>query len=128
VRIEATFAPRTGSGWGIQLGEQIAALPADERPDGIVTTNDHLACGVVHGLLRGGMRVPEDIAIVGYDDIEFAAVAAVPLTSVRQPAREMGRAAAERLLQLVAGDAKPAGVAVRFEPELSVRASTVGHG
>lgn len=127
VRIDATFAPRTGPGWGIQLGEQIAALPAAERPDGIVTTNDHLACGVVHGLLRGGARVPDDVAIVGYDDIEFAAVAAVPLTSVRQPAREMGRAAAERLLQLVSGAAKPSGSAIRFEPELSVRASTVGH-
>ncbi|WP_345800561.1 LacI family DNA-binding transcriptional regulator [Microbacterium sp. AZCO] len=126
-RIDATFAPRTGPGWGIQLGEMIAAMPADERPDGIVTTNDHLACGVVHGLLRGGVRVPDEVAIVGYDDIDFAAVAAVPLTSVRQPAREMGRAAAERLLQLVSGAAEPAGVAIRFEPELSVRASTVGY-
>ena len=49
---------------------------------------------------RGGMRVPEDVAVVGYDDIEFGAVAAVPLTSVRQPAREMGRVAGLRLMQL----------------------------
>ena len=51
------------------------------------------------------MRVPDEIAVIGYDDIEFASVAAVPLTSVRQPAREMGRLAGDLLLHQIGGDA-----------------------
>ncbi len=76
----------------------------ESRPDGIVATNDHLACGIVYGLISNGVRVPEEIAVIGYDDIEFASVAAVPLTSVRQPAREMGRHAGELLLHQLTGD------------------------
>ncbi|WP_279234733.1 LacI family DNA-binding transcriptional regulator [Microbacterium sp. SS28] len=127
VRLDATWIPRTSAEYGVGVGIMIAGLPPGERPDGIVTTNDHLACGVVHGLLRGGMRVPDDVAVVGYDDIEFAAVAAVPLTSVRQPAREMGRVAAQQLLRLVSGEVQATGRSIRFEPELAVRASTVGY-
>ncbi|MEU1972641.1 LacI family DNA-binding transcriptional regulator [Microbacterium sp. NPDC019599] len=127
VSLDLMWSHRTTSERGIAMGARIAELPEDERPDGVVTTNDHLACGVVHGLLRAGVRVPEDVAVVGYDDIEFAAVAAVPLTSVRQPARDMGRAAGVRLMQLISGEAQASGHAIRFEPELSVRASTVGY-
>jgi len=125
--LELMWSQRTTLERGVSMGARIAEAARGERPDGIVTTNDHLACGVVHGLLRGGMRVPEDVAVVGYDDIEFAAVAAVPLTSVRQPARAMGHAAGLRLLQLMSGEVQASGHAIRFEPQLSVRASTVGY-
>ena len=127
VSLELMWSQRTTSERGVAMGTRIAELPESERPDGVVTTNDHLACGVVHGLLRAGVRVPEDVAVVGYDDIEFAAVAAVPLTSVRQPAREMGRAAGLRLMQLMSGEVQASGHAIRFEPTLTVRASTVGY-
>ena len=118
VSLELMWSQRTTLERGVSMGARIAELAESERPDGVVTTNDHLACGVVHGLLRGGMRVPEDVAVVGYDDIEFAAVAAVPLTSVRQPARAMGRAAGLRLMQLMSGEVQASGHAIRFEPEL----------
>jgi len=92
----------------------------------VLASNDHLAIGLVHGLISRGVRVPDDIAVVGYDDIEFAAIAAVPLTSVRQPAREMGRTAAEILLARIAGTAGADLGNVVYQPELVVRASTAG--
>ncbi|MCT9819789.1 LacI family transcriptional regulator [Microbacterium sp. W1N] len=125
VTMEVTWTARTTAEIGRDLGARIAAMPPAERPDGIIATNDHLGCGIVHGLVRGGVRVPEEIAVVGYDDIEFAEVAAVPLTSVRQPAREMGRAAGEMLLELTSGRATPSGRTLVFDPELVVRASTL---
>ncbi|WP_137845508.1 LacI family DNA-binding transcriptional regulator [Microbacterium sp. 2FI] len=126
--LETIWTERTTSQIGLAFGEQLAARHPDDRPDGLVVSNDHLAIGLVHGLLTHGVRVPEDIAVVGYDDIEFAAIAAVPLTSVRQPAREMGRTAAEMLLARISGD-EGAGLGnVVYRPELAVRASTIGHG
>ncbi|MGA7147304.1 MAG: substrate-binding domain-containing protein, partial [Microbacterium sp.] len=62
---------------------------------------------------------------IGYDDIEFASVAAVPLTSVRQPAREMGRRAGELLLRQIQGETPEPLRSVMFEPELVIRASSV---
>jgi LacI family transcriptional regulator len=72
-----------------------------------------------------GGRVPDDLAIVGYDDIDFAAAAAVPLTSVRQPRRELGRRAAELLLD-ESEDREHTHQRVLFEPELVARRSTLG--
>jgi LacI family transcriptional regulator len=109
----------------VAFGEQLAARSPADRPDGVVASNDHLAIGLVHGLISRGVRVPEDIAVVGYDDIEFAAIAGVPLTSVRQPAHEMGRTAAEMLLARISGIAGPELGNVVYRPELIVRASTM---
>ena len=67
--------------------------------------------------------MPEDLAIVGYDDIEFAGAAAVPLTSVRQPREELGRTAAELLLDEAQNPAH-AHEQILFTPELVARAST----
>ncbi|HEX5727860.1 LacI family DNA-binding transcriptional regulator, partial [Microbacterium sp.] len=88
LRLDISWTPRTTPELGRVLGEQVAALPPDERPDGIIATNDLLAAGIVQGLLSSGLRVPQDVAVVGYDDIEFATFAAVPLTTIRQPARD----------------------------------------
>jgi LacI family transcriptional regulator len=70
--------------------------------------------------------VPDDLAIVGYDDIEFAGAAAVPLTSVRQPRAQLGGAAMELLLDEVADPENHSYRQVVFEPELIVRESTGG--
>ncbi|WP_194410495.1 LacI family DNA-binding transcriptional regulator [Microbacterium cremeum] len=122
--LELIWTERTTSALGASFGEQLALREPAERPDGLVVSNDHLAIGLVHGLVSRGVGVPDDIAIVGYDDIEFAAIAAVPLTSVRQPAREMGRTAAEMLLARIGGTAGPEFTNVVYRPELIVRAST----
>lgn len=122
--LEPIWTERTTSEIGQRFGEQLARRDPGERPDGLVVSNDHLAIGLVHGLVSSGVRVPEDVAVVGYDDIEFAAIAAVPLTSVRQPAREMGRTAAEMLLARINGRGELGDVV--YQPELVVRASTAG--
>jgi LacI family transcriptional regulator len=110
----------------IGAGEEAARdiLAAAEPPSAIFCTNDLLALGVEHALIAAGHRVPEDFAIVGYDDVAFATMAFVPLTSVRQPANELGKRGAEQLLGEATDDAHKHEQIV-FEPELVVRASTV---
>jgi LacI family transcriptional regulator len=107
----------------------VAEVLRSPRPDAVLCANDVLALGVLRGLLEAGVRVPDDIALVGYDDIEFAVTAAVPLTSVRQPALEIGRRAAELLLDEVTGEVAGTGhrhEQVLYVPELVVRKSTGG--
>jgi LacI family transcriptional regulator len=110
---------------GRAVGEAIAAKPAAERPDGIFAANDLLAVGVLQAFAFGSsLRVPDDIALVGYDDIDFASAAVVPLTSVRQPSALIGRTGVELLLREADGDEGPREHVV-FDPELVTRASTV---
>ncbi|MCZ4119762.1 LacI family DNA-binding transcriptional regulator [Streptomyces sp. H39-S7] len=102
-------------------------LAAADRPTAVFCANDLLALGVLQTLFAAGIRVPDDIALVGYDDIEFAAGAAVPLTSVRQPSFRIGRTAAELLIEETAG--RPGAHEHReivFQPELVVRTSSLG--
>jgi LacI family transcriptional regulator len=70
--------------------------------------------------------VPDGVAIVGYDDVDFAAAAAVPLSSVRQPRHQLGRAAAQLLIEEALGDGTHRHRQVVFEPDLVVRASSQG--
>ncbi|MBN9215482.1 MAG: LacI family transcriptional regulator [Microbacterium sp. SCN 70-200] len=117
---------------GREAGEAIGRREASDRPDAVFCANDLLAVGVLQGTaILGDVRVPDDVALIGYDDIDFAQATVVPLTSVRQPAREIGATAVELLFEALAGGAGLAGDArparhVRFRPELVVRASTVG--
>jgi LacI family transcriptional regulator len=101
-----------------------AMLAGKERPTAIFCTNDLMALGVEHALIGAGYRIPEDFAIVGYDDVALATMAFVPLTSVAQPAYELGRRAAKQLMS-EADDETHKHEQVVFEPELVVRASTV---
>lgn len=111
----------------IGAGEEAAReiLAGKDKPTGIFCANDLLALGVEHALIAAGHRVPDDFAIVGYDDVAFATMAFVPLTSVRQPAYELGRRAATQLLD-EANDKAHKHERVVFTPELVVRASTGG--
>jgi LacI family transcriptional regulator len=109
---------------GQKAGAQIAALPPASRPTAVFCANDLIALGVLQEMTRNRIRVPEDISIVGYDDIDFAAAAAVPLTSVRQPRHHLGRTAARMLLDEAASDDAHQHHQVIFEPELVARQST----
>lgn len=111
---------------GLHAAEQIIALPAGERPDAVFAANDMVALGVLTQLLRHGIRVPEEIALVGFDDVDQAHQSVVPLTSVRQPGYEIGRAAGAALLQQLADPAAPPPATTPFPAELVVRASTIG--
>jgi LacI family transcriptional regulator len=106
-------------------------LGMSPRPSAVFCANDLLALGVLQALYGAGVAVPDEVALVGYDDIEFAAAAAVPLTSVRQPAYRMGRTAAELLIEETRGPGEPGeGTAAHehqrivLQPELVVREST----
>ncbi|AMB60206.1 LacI family DNA-binding transcriptional regulator [Microterricola viridarii] len=98
----------------------------DEIPDATAAfcANDMIALTLESVLLHRGVAVPGQFAIVGYDDIESAELAPVPLTTIRQPQYDLGRAAAELVLELASGDSA-AGRTRSFEPELVVRGSTV---
>jgi LacI family transcriptional regulator len=108
---------------GRAAGERLSGLPSERRPTAAFCANDLVALGLLQHAIAAGLRVPEDLAIVGFDDIDFAGAAAVPLTSVRQPRRELGRAAAELLLE-EASQTSHEHRTVTFTPELVAREST----
>lgn len=109
---------------GKVAASQIAAMPAGRRPTAVFCANDLLALGVLQEMTRQGLRVPGDVAIVGYDDIDFAAAAAVPLSSVRQPREDLGRTATDLLLDEVNNPDRHSHRQVLFEPDLVVRESS----
>jgi len=105
---------------GRAIGERLLLRPGTDRPDGVFAMNDRLAFGLLQTLVVSGrVRVPDEIAVIGYDDIEFASAAVVPLSSIRQPRAEFAKAAVE----LLSGTANPPRQVV-LEPHLVVRAST----
>jgi DNA-binding LacI/PurR family transcriptional regulator len=103
-------------------------LPAAERPTGVTCYNDLIALGVCRALRELGLRVPEDVSVVGFDDIPLLEYLNVPLTSVRVPVAEMGARAAELLVAQLggAGHGAPPTPPERHlvRAELVVRAST----
>jgi len=110
---------------GRAVGEAIRARPKSERPDAIFAANDLLAVGLLQGLMiLSDIRVPEDIALIGYDDIAFASSSVVPLSSIRQPSALIGSTAVDLLLREAATTGDFAHEQVVFQPELIVRAST----
>ena len=114
------------NGMNFVAGEEAAQqiLSMTPRPTAIFCANDLLALGVMRGLMATGIRIPDDISIIGYDDIEFAPSAAVPLTSIAQPAYQLGFTATKLLLSECEGVENHAHQDVRFQPELVVRSST----
>jgi LacI family transcriptional regulator len=109
---------------GREAGAQIIGMPAARRPTAAICANDLLALGLLQEMVRHGVRVPDDLAIVGYDDIDFASAAAVPLSSVRKPRVLLGRRAAELLLD-EARNPDHEHQQLLFEPQLVVRESSM---
>jgi DNA-binding LacI/PurR family transcriptional regulator len=107
---------------GYELGGQLAAEPGLTA---IFCANDTMALGVIRALAERGLRVPEDVSIVGFDDVPEAGFYLPPLTTVRQDFGEVGRQALSTLVDRMCG-AIPAGPRVRVAPELIVRASAAG--
>ncbi|HYJ67459.1 MAG TPA: LacI family DNA-binding transcriptional regulator [Nocardioidaceae bacterium] len=110
---------------GREAGQQFDGLSERRRPTAVFCANDLLALGFLQEMTRQGLRVPHDIAIVGYDDIVYAGAAAIALSSVRQPREQLGRAAAELLIEEIGDDGSHRHRQVVFEPELIVRDSSV---
>jgi LacI family transcriptional regulator len=110
---------------GRAAGERLAGLPRRRRPTAAFCANDLLALGLLQQTVGAGGEVPGDLAIVGFDDIDFAAAAAVPLSSVRQPRQQLGVRAAELVLDEATNPAHRHQQVV-FQPELVARPSTLG--
>ena len=109
---------------GQRAAASIVGLSARCSPTAVSCANDLPALGLLQEMTGRWIRVPDDIAMIGYDDIEFAAAAAVPLSSIRQHRRERGRTTAQLLVSVSPRNDTRQHHQVIFEPELVVRQST----
>jgi LacI family transcriptional regulator len=109
---------------GKAAGSAIAESGRQDRPTAVFCANDLVALGLLQAMTESRIKVPDDIAIVGYDDIDYAAAAAVPLSSVRQPRYQIGRTAARLLLEESVDGAAHRHRQVIFQPELVARRSS----
>ncbi|MCL3859450.1 LacI family DNA-binding transcriptional regulator [Actinotalea sp. K2] len=100
-------------------------LALGEPPTALFCVNDLTALGAMQALRAHGMTIGQDMAVVGYDDVNFASMLMTPLTSVRQPTRRLGHVAADLLLGRAGKDV--GAQQVEFQPELVVRASSGPH-
>jgi LacI family transcriptional regulator len=107
---------------GRRAMEQLLALPMP--PTAVFAVNDMAAMGAHGAILERGLRVPEDVAIVGYNDVPLASRLAPALTTLRVPVREFGRISAQMLIDQINADRSLARRVV-LQPELVIRGSTV---
>jgi LacI family repressor for deo operon, udp, cdd, tsx, nupC, and nupG len=110
---------------GVVAGERL--LVHKDPPTAIFCFNDEMAMGVLHTVRRRNLRVPDDVSVVGVDDIKYARFTDPPLTTVAQPMREMGEHAVRVLLGILNGGEKPLDC-VRLPHTLVVRSSTAPPG
>lgn len=110
---------RTGS--GIQAMEKLLRLR--QRPTGVFCFSDDMAIGAINALREYDFRVPEDISVIGFDDITYAALMYPKLTTIRQPLEDIGRNCMQLLLEQLKGN-KPAQRVIELPFELVVRQST----
>ena len=112
------------SGWNIsEAYEEAKALLAERRDfTAIVAASDMIAMGILRALNEQGLRVPEDISLIGFDDVEFSQYTYPPLTTMRQDCEAMGRGAVQRLICLIeeTEDAAP----LNIPTQLVIRQST----
>lgn len=124
-RLEVIETPTLSVLAGRTVGQQLHQRSMADRPDGVFCANDLVAIGALQAFtLLGALRVPDDIALIGYDDIDFAQSAVVPLSSIRQPTALIGSTAVD-LLVAAADRADRAPSNPVFAPELVVRRTTV---
>ncbi|MFK7692437.1 LacI family DNA-binding transcriptional regulator [Paenibacillus sp. HJGM_3] len=96
--------------------------PSGETPTAIFACNDMTAFGVIHALTERGIRVPDEMSVVGFDGIDFGQMITPPLTTVYQPTHEMGRLACSMLIEQLEGRGRPDQLLV-LQPELLERSS-----
>jgi DNA-binding LacI/PurR family transcriptional regulator len=112
-------------GFTIEGGYQAAKtlLELEDRPTAIFVANNSMTIGCIRALTEAGVRIPEEMSVIGFDDSEWAEFFVPPLTVVRQPTYTMGTLAAEILFQRLTGTASPQWQEVVLKPELVIRAS-----
>jgi DNA-binding LacI/PurR family transcriptional regulator len=136
LRIDPTLVVRIDSaGWSIKTGEHPMAPEIGHKPmkglleqthdfTAVFCFNDIAAIGAIRALKDSGLRVPEDVSVVGFDDIQSAAYNTPSLTTVRQPLFEMGQRGAQILLERIANREASYPAEVVMAPELVIREST----
>lgn len=105
---------------GLRLTNELLTLP--EPPTALFVANNLMTVGALEAVFARGLRIPQQIALVGFDDLPLAAVFNPPLTVVRQPAYEVGRSAAELLFRRLEEPGRPA-TSIKLAPELVLRGS-----
>lgn len=106
-----------------QSGYDSAKRLIDQEVTAIFAFNDMMAYGVARGLRENGKAIPEDISLIGFDDIFFSEILDVPLTTVRQPTYEIGQVAARKIIQEIEHEVSERGGIV-LQPMLQIRKST----
>lgn len=101
LRIECDYTFESG----VAAARMVLEMAPDQRPTGIVASSDAMAIGFMKAIRDGGLSVPRDVSVIGFDGIEFASYCEPTLTTVRQPRRALGEAAARVLLAAIAGTA-----------------------
>jgi GntR family transcriptional regulator of arabinose operon len=109
---------------GYQIGQQFTAMP--DRPDGIFAFNDHSALGFERAVTEAGLNIPADVALVGFDDVEFDVPPPVALTTVRQPADEIAQQALLMLNDQI--DQRTFCPRVILQPQIIIRSSCILNG
>jgi LacI family transcriptional regulator, repressor for deo operon, udp, cdd, tsx, nupC, and nupG len=108
--------------FSIEGGQAVATRLVHNGVTGLICASDPLALGAIRAVRRLGLRTPDDVSVIGYDDSALMTCTDPPLTTVRQPIEAMGRAAVELLATQIAGTEVPT-TELLYEPELVVRAS-----
>jgi LacI family transcriptional regulator len=109
---------------GVRAANVIADLSSDARPTAVMCANDLLALGLLQGLWKRGIHAPDDIAIVGFDDLEWASASVVPISSVHQKRDELGRLAVQMLVDEITNGDEHVHRHVVLQPELITRESS----
>jgi len=109
---------------GFQTMSALLTLPQDNRPTAVIAYNDLMALGILHAIRAHRLRVPEDISVIGIDNISMAAHTNPPLTTLSQPTHRMGRTAMQMLRRMIEGHPPPEEGYTLMECPLIVREST----
>lgn len=109
------------SGGGIAATEELLAMP--DPPTAIFTTNEKLTLEVLNGIRKVGLSIPDEVSLFGYDDFPWMPFLDPPLSTVSQPAYEMGIKAAMLLIDKLKGESQKGPLIYQLEPEIIIRAS-----
>lgn len=105
-------------------GQMKQLLGLTKRPDGVFAYNDSMAIGAIHAILDGGLRIPEDVAVIGSGNLHYDCELRVPLSSIDQQTEQIGERTARLTVSLIESKTRPRNKTVIIQPQLVIRAST----
>jgi LacI family transcriptional regulator len=109
---------------GFKAMSALLALPPENRPTAVIAYNDLMALGILHAVRTHHLRVPEDISVIGIDNIAMAAHSNPPLTTISTPKHRLGRMAMQQLRRMIAGQPSAGEGYTLVECSLVIREST----